>query len=226
MKVDHSKILDLSNNIIPNGENFLMEINVRDVSDILPHIVHPADEWYVLTDIHMNSHCGTHIEFPYHHNKAGLAGADYPLERLIANGVVMDFAEKQAGDWIELEDLKRYEHLLTGGDIVLFRTGLDVLLHTERWTDEVHLRPAALLWLIDNYHPVVIGTDAAGFEIPECNENHTIMFDRNIAMIESATNLEAAVGKNCTIFILPAPIEGVDACPIKLIAVLEGGISI
>lgn len=224
MKVDHSKIVDLSNNVIPNGENFLMEIDVRDVTDILPHVKHPPEEWYVLTDIHMNSHCGTHIEFPYHHEKDGLSCADYPLERMIGNGAVMDFSDKKTGDWIEIEDLKKYEHLLKGDDIVLFRTGLDVLLHTDRWTEEVHLRPEALLWLIDNYHPGVIGTDAAGFEIPEQNKNHTIMFERNIGMIESATNLKAVQGKNCTIFVLPTPVEGVDAMPIRLVAVLEGGI--
>jgi arylformamidase len=41
-------------------------------------------------------------------------------------------------------------------------------------------------------------------------------------MIESCTNLAAIGDQRVTVFILPLPIEGIDACPVRIIAFREG----
>ena len=76
------------------------------------------------------------------------------------------------------------------------------------------------------FHPKVMGTDATGFEVPgtDYQPNHLAIFTRGIGMIESATNLKAIQGQRALVFILPLPIEGIDACPVRIIAVKEGGI--
>ncbi|MDO8685396.1 MAG: hypothetical protein Q7J78_01855, partial [Clostridiales bacterium] len=53
--------------------------------------------------------------------------------------------------------------------------------------------------------------------------NHLNMFKHNIAMIESATNLAAIGNERITVFILPLSIAGIDACPVRIIAIREGG---
>ena len=58
----------------------------------------------------MSSHCGTHIEFPYHHNRTGLDAGSFPLERLVGDAVLLDFRHKQAG-----EDVTRAELEALGG---------------------------------------------------------------------------------------------------------------
>ena len=62
----------------------------------------------------MSSHCGTHIEFPYHHNRHGMDAGSFPLERLIGDCLLLDFTHKRAGDAdtgeaMTLEEIRAYE---------------------------------------------------------------------------------------------------------------------
>ena len=195
------------------------------MTEYLPEVTHKADVWYVLTDIQMNSHMGTHIEFPYHHYKEGAAGADFPLGQLIANAAVLDFSHKQKDEWITLEEVKEYEGQIQKGDIVFIRTDMDKYFRQPNWNDEVHLKPEALEWIL-GFSPAVVGTDATGFEVPgtDYQPNHLALFTKGVGMIESATNLKEIQGQRALVFILPLPIEGIDACPVRIIAVKEGGI--
>ena len=56
------------------------------------------DVWYIIQEVKMGSHVGTHIEFPYHHLKNGKSAADYPLERLVGDAVVLDLSHKKKNE--------------------------------------------------------------------------------------------------------------------------------
>ena len=224
MRVDFSKVVQLSHRMLPKQENFHLDIRVRDVTEYLPEVKHRDDIWYVLTDIEMNSHMGTHIEFPFHHYKEGVTGADFPVEQMIAPAVVLDFSHKAKDEWISLEEVKAYDGKIQKGDIIFIRTDMDKYFREENWTDEVHLSEEAMDWLL-GFEPVVMGTDATGFEVPgtDYQPNHLALFTRGIGMIESATNLKEIQNQRALVFILPLPIEGIDACPVRMIAVKDGG---
>jgi arylformamidase len=225
MKVKKEELVELSHRMIPSKENFKLNINVRDVTDVLPQVKHRPEIWYVLTDIEMNSHMGTHIEFPYHHWKEGITGADFPLEQLIGEAVVLDFSLKKKDEYISLNEVREYEGKIHEGDIIFIRTDMDKYFREDNWTDEVHLAEDALDWLL-KFKPKVIGTDATGFEVPgtDYQPNHLKMFSNGIGMIESATNLKEIQRGRALVFILPLPIEGIDACPVRIIGIREGGI--
>ena len=226
MNVDFSKVVELSHKMEPGKENFNLQIDVRDVTDILPYVKHRPEIWYVLTDIEMNSHMGTHVEFPYHHWKDGATGGDFPLRQLIGPAVVLDFSHKKKDEYITLDEVKQYEGELQKGDIIFIRTDMDRFFREENWTDEVHLSEDALDWLI-GFSPKIIGTDATGFEVPgtDYQPNHLKMFTNGIGMIESATNLKEIQGERALVFILALPIDGIDACPVRIIAIKSGGIT-
>jgi arylformamidase len=225
MKIDHSKIVELSHPMLPGKEKFQLDIAVRDVTEYLPEVTHRDDIWYVLTDIAMNSHMGTHIEFPHHHYKQGATGANFPLKQLIANAVVLDFSHKKKDEWITLDEVKAYDGQIQKGDIVFVRTDMDIYFREQNWNDEVHLKAEALDWIL-RFEPSVVGTDATGFEVPgtDYQPNHLALFTKGIGMIESDTNLKQIQGGRALVFILPLPIAGIDACPVRIIAVKEGGI--
>ncbi|MCL2877122.1 MAG: cyclase family protein, partial [Betaproteobacteria bacterium] len=155
----------------------------------------------------------------------GVTGADFPLRQLIAPAVTLDIFHKKKDDWITLEEVKRYEGQIDAGDIVFIRTGMDRFFREKNWTDEVHLSEDACDWLV-SLKPSVMGTDATGFEVPgtDYQPNHLKLFTNGIGMIESATNLDKITGVKPLVFILALPIEGIDACPVRIIAVKEGGI--
>lgn len=221
MRVD--SIIELSHRMIPGREPFKLEARVFDVTELLPEVQHRPNIWYVLSEVTFVSHSGTHVEFPYHHWKEGKDAADYPLENLIGKGLVLDFSHKENGEAITLEEVQVYADRIQEGDIIFIRTDKDKLYRTERWAEQPHLTEEAMRWLL-SLKPKVIGTDAAGFEVPgtDYQPNHLMMFQNNIAMVESATNLAAVGDERVTIFILPLPIEGIDACPVRIIAFREG----
>lgn len=225
MKVNFDKVVELSHPMLPGEENFNLQIDVRDVTDYLPHVTHRPDIWYVLTDIEMNSHMGTHIEFPFHHLHEGPSAGEYPLENLIGTAVVIDVTHKGKDDYILLEDVEKYDGKIEEGDIIFIRTDYDKNFRSENWTDEIHMSQEAIDWLLSK-KPKLIGTDATGFEIPGTDNGpiHITMFKQNVGMIESACNLAAIQDKRALVFVLALPIKGLDACPVRMIAVLDGGI--
>lgn len=213
-------VIDLSQRMITGKENFKLETKIDDIAKTLPHTAHRPDVWYILGEVTFCTHVGTHIEMPYHHLKDGLDIADFPVYQLMGNGVVMDFKEKKGDEAITLEEVKKYQDQIHKGDFVFIRNGMDKYYRTERWMEMSYLTEEATEWLIKK-GIACIGTDAAGLEIPgtDYQPNHTALFKANIPVIESLTNLEKIENGKYMIFVLPLPIEGMDASPVRVIAV-------
>jgi arylformamidase len=225
MKINYEKVVELSHKMIPNTEFFTLETDVYDVTTKMPNVKHRDDIWYVLSDIKFNSHISTHIEFPFHHWKQGADALNYPLQNMIGECVALDFTNKNPGECITLEELKKYDDRIKIGDIVLIKTGMDKYFKTENWELQPHIAADAMEWLINEKKPKIIGTDASGFEVPgtDYQPNHLKMFQNGIAMIESATNLAALGDDRATCFILPLAIQGIDSCPVRIVAIKTGG---
>lgn len=213
------RYIELSHRMIPGKEPFKLETKTFDVTEILPEVTHRPDIWYILCEVSYLTHAGTHIEFPYHHWRDGVGPADYPLDRLIGEAIVLDFSHKRAGEAITLEEVQAHADRIKESDIIFLRTDMDKLYRTKRWSDQPYLTEEAMEWLV-SLNPKVIGTDAAGFEVPgtDYQPNHLTMFKNNIAMVESATNLAAVGDARVKVYILPLPIEGVEASPVRIIA--------
>lgn len=69
------------------------------------------------------THCGTHIDSPYHFFKKGKKVDEIPVENLIGEGIILDFRYKKSGDPISEEDLKKYEKKIKNNVIVILYTG-------------------------------------------------------------------------------------------------------
>lgn len=214
------KIVELSHRIIPGKENFKMEIRVDDVTNILPQVKHRPDVWYVLGEVTYCTHVGTHIEVPFHHVKGGDDVADFPFHQLIGPLVVLDFTHKKDQEAITLDEIKAYDDLIQAGDIVFIRSDMDQYFRTARWNEQPHLTVEANQWLIDK-QIACLGSDAAGLEVPgtDYQPNHQAIFNAGIPMIESLTNLDQVENGQYIVFILPLPIEGVEASPLRVIAI-------
>ncbi len=164
-KTNHQGMYERSR-MIPGREHFKLATRTYDVTEELPEVVHRPDVWYVLSEIAMSSHVGTHIEFPYHHWQEGADAADYPVENLVGEGVVLDFSHKRNGEEITPTELQAHAHRLKTGDIIFIRTDMDKLYRTQRWDELPCIAPEAMAWLIEMFRPKIIGADAGGFEVP------------------------------------------------------------
>jgi arylformamidase len=219
--MNKERIIELSHRIVPGKEHFKLVTRVDDVTNILPHVKHRPDVWYMLGEVTYCTHVGTHIEVPFHHKKDGADVADFPFRQLIGPLVVLNFRHKKNGDAITLQELKPHEKKIHPGDMVFFWTGMDKLYHdNERWNDQPYLTIEANQWLVDRKIGC-LGSDASGLEVPgtDYQPNHQAIMNAGIPMIESLKGLEQVTSGEWIVFILPLPIEGLEASPLRVIAI-------
>ena len=66
--MDEQYIVELSHILKPGKEtNFAFEAEVYDTLKYMPMLKHDEKVWYIMSQLNICSHCGTHIEVPYHH---------------------------------------------------------------------------------------------------------------------------------------------------------------
>ena len=217
--VPYRRIVDLSHVLRPGAEEFLLRLDMHNVEEVATYIRRRPDIWYILQDIHMSGHVGTHIEMPYHHWREGADTARFPVERLIGPACVLDFSHKRPNELISREEVERNAVRVERGDIVFIRTGCDRTYRTPKAHDRPITTTEAVQFLIErDVH--CVGTDATGVELKGTDDqpNHQLLFRNNIPIVESATNLDRLSDSRFFVTILPIACEGLDACPVRIIA--------
>lgn len=219
--MQYTKAIELSHVLYSGKEEFHLNVDVKNMVDEHPEYKTDKDIWYIISDIDMSSHCGTHIEVPYHHNKEGADCAAFPLSRLITKGCVLDFSHKNTNEPVSLAEILPFADEVREGECVIFNFGVAGNYRTPRMHDRPYLTEEAVHWLADEKKVNIIGTDATGIEVRgeggKNQPNHQYLMARGIPLIESMTNLDK-LEPGFTLIILPLMIAGLDSCPVRVIA--------
>ena len=224
-------VVDLSNRMIPGKEyNFNFDIDLRNAVESMSELSYDEDVWYKIAYVNMCTHNGTHVEVPFHHIRTGLDCADFPLEQMIGNLVLLDFSYKKEDEFISVDELKKYEDFFHEGDIVLVKTHMDKYFRSKDWNTYPYIEVAGVEYLVSKKIGV-LGTDAAGIENEDPNDPtthnqpaHMTLLSANIPLIESLTNLDAVENDKYICCVLPCPIEKGDACPVRVTAIAKEGL--
>jgi arylformamidase len=169
-----------------------------------------------MSDVELMDHVGTHIEAPLHCLKGGMDISQIPLEKLIGDALILDLRDAYSDSGITLEQVKKAV-CDAGGikekDIVFCMMGETQYFSTE-----------AIRWLVDAGMKLM-GVDSAGVEIPHsvshANENHLTLFRAGIPLIERLANLDKLSESRVKVYALPIPVVGLDAFPLRVIAIEE-----
>jgi arylformamidase len=218
--VNNKRIVDLSHELIPDKEEYHLRLKTHFTDELYPKYIRDDDVWYILQDIEMSSHCGTHIEFPYHHNKFGMDAAKYPLSKLIGDCLLLDFRHKKPNEAVTLEELKGCGDKIRKGDMLLFNFDCEKYYRTERSHDRPYIALDAIEWLIKEMEISLIGSDASGIEIKNVPNQpvHQMLMDNEIPIIEFAAHLNDLKKERFTLFVLALRVQGLDSCPVRLVA--------
>jgi arylformamidase len=228
------RIVELSHRMVPGMEEFPLEIETFNADEVMATtarasthtIQRRADIWYIIQEVKMSSHVGTHVEFPYHHLKEGKSAADYPLDRLIGEAVLFDFSHKRKDEEITRQEILDSGVEVRKGDIAVIRTDMHKLWKTPQAHDRPVLSLEATRYLVEEVGIHCIATDATGLEVRGRDDQpvHVMLFEHNVAMVESLTNLDQLRSSRFEMIILPLPIEGLDSCPVRVIAIEQAEI--
>jgi arylformamidase len=211
-----ARIVDLTHVIQPTDRSAQRKfvVNIHDALHEIPGKVRPEGEWYVMSDVELMNHVGTHIEVPFHCLKHGADLAATPLDRLVGEAVILDLRGAEAEGGVTLEQVQAAAAQAGGikpGNIVFGQMGRTQYFST-----------AALEWLVGQGMKLM-GVDSPGVELSHdtthANVNHLVLFRAGIPLIENLTHLDQITRSRVQVYALPVPVSGLDAFPLRVIAV-------
>jgi arylformamidase len=219
----NGRIVDLSHKLYPGKEEYHLRLQTHFTDELYSQYQRDKDVWYILQDIDMSSHCGTHVEFPYHHNRNGLDAGSFPLERLIGDAVLPDYTHKQPGEMVTREELCARAGKIHVGDMILFNFNCARFYRTPRSHDRPQIAHDAIRWLVEEKKINLIGSDASGIELKGVanQPNHQFLMDHQVPIVEFAANLDQLRSERFTLLVLALSVVGLDSCPVRLIAIEE-----
>jgi arylformamidase len=164
------------------------------------------------TNITMNLHTGTHLDYPKHTLPDGATSTNHDLTPLIGSATVYDLTHVEAGiDVTDLESLPIQAH-----DFVLFKTKSS--WDTTFNPDFIYVNESAAKYLVAKKVRGV-GVDALGVERAQPGHpTHDLLLSNNIIILEGVQLKDVPEGKY-KMTCLPLKIEGVEALPVR--AILE-----
>ena len=210
-----SRIVDLTRVIKPttaeNPRKFV--VRIHDALEEIPGKERPEGEWYVMSDVELMNHVGTHIEVPFHCLKDGQDLASVPVEVFVGDAVILDLTDAVADGGVTLEQTQAAAERAGGvrpGDMVFGRMGKTRYFATE-----------PLEWLVAQGIKLM-GVDSTGVELSHddthANVNHLVLFRAGIPLIENLANLDQLTQSRVLVHALPVPVSGLDAFPLRVIA--------
>lgn len=209
------KITDLTHILLPGQEQYSVEIKQRGTLRTTP----TGD---IMHDVYMWSHSGTHVEMPLHFYANGKDTSDYTPDQFVGPAIRLDFRHKEVNAPITLSDIRAAGEV-QDGDIVILWEGREGQYRTPASHQRPYLAEDAAEWLALEKKIKLLGSDSSGFEVRGRNDhpNHHLFFKAgvDIPVIECLRNL-GAIGSSRFMFVgLPIPIKGLDASPIRAIAI-------
>ena len=210
----------MTHKLTKDNERFKLSIKQYFVDEYIRGRHRNPEEWYIVQEVLMCTHVGTHIESPYHHIKSGNDISMLNLKQLVGTATVIDVRVGESQP-ITMEHVIKYNNEIKEGDILLFRTGFSKYFRTEKYKNRPYIMPEVLSWLIEKKIKC-LGVDCSGIENKKIKDqkNHIMLFERNIPLIEDLNNLDMINERRFFFLALPLNIIGLDASPIRAIGII------
>lgn len=169
--------------------------------------------------ITMYNHTGTHMDAPAHMVEGGTTLEKFKPGKFFGKGICIDCTQL-GNNIISKELLVPYENAFKELDFVLFRTDWSKKwLTKEYFINYPTLSAGACKWLA-NFEFKGIGIDTISLDtIDSANmENHHIILEKGMVIIENLTNLHELDQNIFTLSCFPLKFENADGSPVWAVA--------
>lgn len=179
----------------------------------------------------MGEHAGTHVDAPRHFYTQGSTIDQWPLERFMGPGVVVDLSLRQSQGQTSRQDLERAIGISRDSlvqRIVLLAYGWDQFWHpgpkrheyTRTWPG---LSEEAAQWLVERGVKAV-GTDGVSIDADGVSESpaHHCLLGAGVPVYENLTHLPLLFGQTFDFIGVPLAIVGGTGSPVRCYARVRG----
>ncbi len=213
--VTRGRVVDLTHVILPGQEQYTFEISQL--------VDRQGPEGDIMKTMYLWSHAGTHVEAPLHFLAAGGDTASIAIEKLMGPAIVLDFRHKEVNEPISLDEVQAAGDV-EPGDRVITWTGRARQYRTPQSHDRPYITEEAMEWLVHDRRINALGTDSSGFEVRGVSHhpNHRLLNNAAVPVLECLRNLEQLHSQRVFLIALPWPVAGLDACPVRAVAIDPG----
>lgn len=188
--------------------------------------------------VEMNSHTGTHVDAPLHFIAGGKTIDEYPIEKFMGEGIVLDLTPMELAEPVTVEAIEPFVDDIEPNDVIMLYTG---------W-DEYHGRTPEYLFefphlsgdaaeLLANLDPKAVGIDTPSVggwygEMPNHGpatdihpaDSHLPLLENDILPIEELRNLDEVLegqsSRRAEFFFPSMPFKGTSGGSVRAFAFL------
>ena len=189
----------------------LSENSVVFPGDQTPHFSQSERGLYLISDLHMSSHSGTHIDAPVHYLKCGDTIDTVPLTSLVGRCRVLDL--RDAGSAITANHLKGRTRNV---DRLLLKTAFS---SRDRFSEDYPHLTLDAAQLITRSGIVCVGIDSPSIEEYDCDGTvHRELLGHGCIIIELLDLTEVSEG-DYDMVALPLRLRGLDGSPARVVLI-------
>jgi len=184
-----------------------------------------ADGWNART-LHLYSHCGTHMDAPWHFGCSESFIDETPLERCLTKAHVVRLPDTQPRELLTVSHLGDLANSFPAGDSLLLHTGWSSFVEDDqRYRLELpRISEELAHWCVEN-KVAVLGVEPPSVadvaNLPEVTLIHQILLGGDVTIVEGLTNLDQLPDHPVLFGAMPLKIEQGDGCPCRAFASTE-----
>lgn len=209
------RVIDLSHTIKTGMQIYPGDPNVA----IEKALTHENDYCHV-DRLLLGTHTGTHIDAPLHFLSGGKRITEFPVNKFIGKGVLIDVRGKSENEPITLKDILPYESQFEEGCFAILMTGWSAYFGTEKYEKHPFLSKEGAQFFVSKGVSIV-GLDALNIDstVSEVWDSHSTLLSSDILIVENLNNLTAVdASKRYYYNFLPLKLNDTDGSPIRAIA--------
>lgn len=197
-----------------------------------------ARDLVTMDRVEMMTHTSTHVDAPLHFIPEGKTLDDYPIEKFMGPGVVVDLTPKEPEEPITPADIEPYEDVVEPGDILLLHTAWDQYYgRTPEYLFEFPHFTRETAEYVASLEPKAVGTEGASVagwdgEVPNHgpatdvspDDAHLPLLENDVLVIEELRNLDEVLDgeshRRAYVFYPPLDFQGTSGSSVRAFAFL------
>lgn len=181
------------------------------------------EDGYKETEIHINSHNGTHMDSPNHVFEDGVSLDKIDVINFVGNAALVDCSCLGEGDIITYDFIEKHKEAIDNSDFIVFKTNWSKYWNTDKYLGNYPVISDEVVDFIVTSKKKGIAFDTISVDSIDATilHKHHKILSNNILVFENLTNLDLIDTDTFVFCALPLKLENSDGAPIRAIAMID-----